>query len=145
MVERRQAPFSNVEDTDWGRAQERRHNENQQRFLSIEEQLHAIDQHIGLDIRADEAIRKLMDERHRESAERLSALSGKIGTVEQEHIKLRRELQENTVLTQAIKKDTASIILLAQGLDVLRKFMTWAIPIAASLLAAYVTWTIKKG
>lgn len=142
--ERRQYPFSNIEDTDWGRVQESRHAVIQQRFTTIEEQLKAIDSHISLDIRADEAIRKVIDERHRESAERFAALASKIGTVESEHIKLRQGLTTNTLLTESIKKDTASIILLTESLNVLRKFFTWAIPIATSLLSAYIAWTLKK-
>ncbi len=150
MTERRQTPFDYA-DTDWGRTQEARHGENQQRFKNIEDQLRGIDEHIKLDVRADEATRKATEESRRETKERFAELNSDLTKVErhmemdlEEHAKLRYGLTQNTALTEAIKKDTASIVGLAKAAATFRRFIVWALPLAVSVLTAYITWTLKK-
>jgi len=42
MADRRETPFSNIDDTDFGRLQHSRHEENGKRFAAIESELKAV-------------------------------------------------------------------------------------------------------
>jgi len=119
-------PLDEVEDSEWGREQERRHVENVGRFTRIDAKLEVLDAHIEGDI-----------EMHRRFEAKLARLDERTGKGEALYMEVIDELK-------GIRADTQSIVLFSKGASAVKKFLIWAAPIAAALVSAYVTWTLKK-
>jgi hypothetical protein len=102
--------------------------------------------------RVDHEWRESWEMRHLENLGRFSRIEERLKLMENElvsnlneHSNLREALEQNTLITESIKRDTAVIVNLWKGATVFRKFLIWFLPLASSALTFYFSWvTFKK-
>ena len=126
-------PLDDVKDSNWGREQERRHLENISRFTRVDTKLEALDDHIAEDVRL-----------HREADVKMARLDERVVRSEEDRLSLRVRLDEIKKDIDSIKQNTATMIAIARAGAALKRFLIWALPLFASAITAYVTWTLKK-